>query len=119
LTCSGPNEDNCLSCEERKFYEVENYKNRCLKFEEIPKNYYSIDYLSPYKYYKCHKDCKTCYKGYNQKKNKTYCNECVEGKYFSDIEFTNCIKKEDGFYIGIYKKKEVMFNIRLDCIYKL
>ena len=93
LTCDGPNNDNCLSCNGKTFFEVENYPNKCLKYAEIPINYYGIVLDNgAFIFNKCHESCKTCIKG-----GKYNCQECniVGGYYPVEDKFGYCLTEEE------------------------
>ena len=63
LTCTGPNRKNCTSCNGMNFFETEFYENQCLKFEEIPINYYNKTSSGKFTYHKCYISCRTCLEG--------------------------------------------------------
>ena len=113
LTCYGPNNDNCNSCDGNNFFEVENFINRCLELSEIPINYYKIETSNKYKYYKCHESCKTCSEGGNLK-----CDECniEEGYYPVEDKEGYCLKENqlpNKYYLDLTEKK--MFKCEINC----
>ncbi len=78
LTCDGQYNNNCTSCNGVSFFETEFYDKRCLKFEEIPINYYSEYSSGKFVYYKCHISCKTCLVG-----GVNNCKDCnISGGYY-------------------------------------
>lgn len=103
LTCIGPNNNDCLSCNGRTFFETENFNNRCLKVEEVPHNYYVVFLSGIIKYYKCHISCKRCSSGGEGK-----CLECniEEGYYPVEDKPEYCLTEENvpkKYYLDINK----------------
>ena len=113
LSCYGPNNDNCLSCDGNTFFETENFPKRCLEKSEIPINYYSINSSGILKYYKCHERCKTCTNG-----GKYDCQKCnIEGGYFPvEDKYGFCLTIEelpDKYYFDYINKN--MFRCHENC----
>ena len=99
LTCSGPNNDNCISCNGKTLFHVEYYENKCLNLSEIPNNYYSVYNSGIYTYYKCHISCKTCLIG-----GINNCQECniLDGYYPIEDKEGICLTEDeipDKYYL--------------------
>ena len=174
LTCDGPYDNNCTSCNGNTFFEVENFE-KCLNYSEIPTNYYG-EYSSgkfiyykchiscstcliggknkcqkcnieegyfpvedktgyclteeeiPDKYYldinitkmlKCHINCDSCSKGFNNITNEMNCDTCINGLYFQNISSTNCVPKpETRYYIDINSNngQKTLFLCHENCL---
>ena len=71
LTCDDPYNNNCTSCDGVNFFKTEHFDKMCLKFSEIPLNYYSKNVSGKLEYYECHISCKTCDIG-----GENNCSEC-------------------------------------------
>ena len=113
LTCDGPNNNDCTSCNGNTFFEVENFNKKCLALSEIPINYYSIYSSGKFVYYKCHISCKKCLVGGNYK-----CQECniEEGYYPVEDKSGYCLKEEEiphKYYLDKNIKK--MFKCHNNC----
>ena len=92
LTCDGPNNDNCNSCNGINFFEVDKFQNKCLTFSEIPKNFYSIQKLGIYTYYSCHISCKICL--VDGPNNCLQCN--IKGGYYPRVDkIGSCLSEKD------------------------
>ena len=112
LTCDGPNNNDCLSCNGRTYFEAEYFSNRCLKVEEVPLNYYVVYLSGIIKYSKCHISCKRCFAGGENK-----CLECniKEGYYPVEDKSEYCLSKENvpkKYYLDINETmiKNCYFN---------
>ena len=113
LTCKGPNNNNCTSCNGVTFFETQNFENRCLNLSEIPLNYYRIVSHGKAKYYKCHESCKTCSVGGNYK-----CDTCNIEKGYYPIEGKEgyCLLEKDipnTYYLDLNQKK--IFKCEINC----
>ena len=101
LNCSGPNETDCILCNNSKgyFFKETNINNICYSENEIEEGYY-IDYnLELFK--KCNEKCLTC----NQSEdNCILCNN-TKGYYFKEDDNTlTCYSEneiEDGYYLDL------------------
>ena len=112
LTCDGPNNNDCLSCNGRTYFETEYFNNRCLKVEEVPHNYYVVFLSGIIKYSKCHISCKRCFGGGENK-----CLECniEEGFYPVEDKAEYCFSEKNvpkKYYLDINEtmNKKCLFN---------
>ena len=88
--CDGPNDNDCTSCNGKTFFETEYFNKRCLRYSEIPENYYSFYSGDKFIYYKCHNSCKKCNVG---GENKCLLCNIEEGYYPVEDKFGYCLKE--------------------------
>ena len=89
-------EDNFKCKKLKKFYDY----NHAYCIDEIPEGYFLNDTIYN-TIDKCHKDCKTCDKKYND--TNSNCNSCLNDKYFY---WGNCLSNcTNGYYIDSSSKK--------------
>ena len=105
LTCTGPYNNNCTSCNGKNFFETEFFYKRCLSLNEMPIDYYSITSSGKSTYHKCHISCRTCLKG-----GKYNCQTCnVSGGYYPVEEKPGyCLTEEETpikYYLDRNKKE--------------
>ena len=77
MTCDGPNEDDCLSCSDGKFY-FEETKTCDLK---CPEHFFGN--MANNKCEACYENCLTCYDGSSQG-----CYTCIEDYHLNNSELT-------------------------------
>ena len=77
MTCNGPGDNDCESCDGENFFKVEFFEGQCLHYSNIPKDYYKIKQASNYHYKKCDISCLTCL---GEENNCTECN--IGGGYY-------------------------------------
>ncbi len=93
LTCYGPYDDNCISCDEiTYFFKEDNNNNICYSNLSIDINYY-LDSKDK-KFKKCDENCLSCYGPSN-----TNCLSCKENYYFKeDRDNDQCFSNTPSHY---------------------
>ena len=114
LTCNGPKNTNCITCDNNLLFKVEYFENRCLNISEIPENYIRIENEPIYKFKKCDISCKNCTN--IGKHNCISCNK-EEGYYPFKNNNGTCLKRRElpsQYYIDI--ENEIIDKCYKDCL---
>ena len=105
LNNSNNSNDECITCGEGKFYDVENVNEITQKY--LGENYY-FDYNKNV-YIKCHPRCKKCSNEYNE--TNMQCDECINSEKYKLREDKMCL--EDNYCKNNYFYD---YNFDLKCV---
>ena len=97
------------------YYPVEDKAGFCLMEEELHYKYY-LDKINK-KMFKCHPNCDSCSKGFNNKTKGMNCDTCISGTYFRNVSSTNCIQKPEArYYIDLNNGQKTLFPCHENCL---
>ena len=115
-TCLTGGNYKCQECNiEGGYYPVEEKTGYCLMENEIPSKYY-LDRINK-KMFKCHTNCNSCSRGFNNETKEMNCDTCISGTYFQNISSKNCIQKPDTrYYVDLYNGKKTLFPCHENCL---
>ena len=83
--------------------------------EELHYKYY-LDKINK-KMFKCHPNCDSCSKGFNNKTKEMNCDTCISGTYFQNVSSTNCIQKPEArYYIDLNNGQKTLFPCHENCL---
>jgi len=105
LNNSNNSNDECITCGEGKFYDVENVNEITQKY--LGENYY-FDYNKNV-YIKCHPRCKKCSNEYNE--TNMQCDECINSEKYKLREDKMCLEDNYCKYNYFYD-----YNFDLKCV---
>ena len=115
-TCLTGGINNCQTCNiPGGYYPVIDKPGICLTEYQVPVKYYLDRNNSIIN--KCHPNCATCSKGYDNITEEMNCDSCINNIYFQNSSSTNCIPKpETRFYIDLYNGQETLFPCFPSCL---